>query len=123
MAGEETEISNAIRLRFSRLCGVLARNNRGKFRTLDGKRIIEAGLSIKGSSDLIGWTSVTITPDMVGQTVAIYTAIEVKTPKGRVSPEQQHFIDMVNKAGGRAGIARSPEEAVMIALGDNVTGQ
>jgi Holliday junction resolvase len=83
------------------------RNNRGKFRTLDGKRIIEAGLSAPGSSDLIGWRSVTVTPDMVGQKIAVYCAVEVKTDKGRVSPEQQKFVDNVSAAGGYAVIARS----------------
>ncbi len=29
-------------------------------------------------------------------------AIEVKAPKGRVSPEQKLFIDLVNAAGGKA---------------------
>ena len=33
-------------------------------------------------------------------------AIEVKTPKGRVSPSQQKFLDRVNKSGGVAFVAR-----------------
>jgi hypothetical protein len=37
-------------------------------------------------------------------------AIEVKAPKGKVSPHQQQFIDAVNQAGGLAFVARSVEE-------------
>jgi hypothetical protein len=44
----------------------------------------------KGSADLIGYRTITITPDMVGQQVAVFTSIEVKTPTGRIRPEQQH---------------------------------
>jgi hypothetical protein len=51
---------------------------------------------------------------MVGQRVAIFAAIEVKTPTGRPTEEQINFIGRVNKAGGIAGIARSPEDAIEI---------
>ena len=44
---------------------VLFRNNRGLFMTLDGKRKVRAGLEVPGSSDLVGYRSVTVTPDMV----------------------------------------------------------
>jgi hypothetical protein len=64
-----------------------------------------------GSSDLIGWRTVTITPEMVGQQVAVFTSIEVKTPTGRVKPEQQQWLDAVQAAGGIAGVARSVEDA------------
>lgn len=66
---------------------------------------------IKGMSDLCGWTTVEITPDMVGRKVAVYSAIEVKQKGGRIRPDQQVFIDNVKKHGGLAGIARSVEEA------------
>lgn len=66
---------------------------------------------IKGMSDLIGWTTVEITPDMVGRKFAVYSAIEVKQKSGRIKPEQQIFIDNVRKHGGFAGVARSAEEA------------
>jgi len=67
-------------------------------------RPLHAGL-IKGSSDLIGW-------DDSGR----FLAVEVKAKTGRASPDQLRFIDAVNKAGGRAGIARSAQEAVDIAM-------
>lgn len=65
----------------------------------------------KGQSDLGGWHSITVTPEMVGRKLAIYTALEVKTKTGRVKKAQQQFIDLVRAAGGLAGVVRSPEEA------------
>jgi hypothetical protein len=41
----------------------------------------------------------------------VFTAIEVKTPTGRVSEQQQRFISMVNGLGGIAGVARSVQDA------------
>jgi ribosomal protein S19 len=109
MAVEETNIANRLRCEASERGDRLYRNNRGRFRTLDGLRTVEAGLSAKGSSDLIGWTRVKITPDMVGDTLAVFTAREVKTKNGskRSKKEWQHqldFIDAVNKAGGIASV-------------------
>jgi hypothetical protein len=71
-----------------------------------------------GSSDLIGWRTVTITPEMVGQQVAVFTSIEVKTATGRVKPEQKLWLDKVQAAGGIAGVARSVEDALRITTAD-----
>ncbi len=90
----------------------LFRNNTGAIKDAEG-RLVRFGLC-KGSSDLIGFKPVTITPDMVGRTVAIFTAIEVKTPTGKPTPEQLHFIDRVKQLGGIAGVARSVEDALSI---------
>lgn len=72
-------------------------------------RPFHAGLC-KGSSDLIGWTSIQITPDMVGNSAAIFTAYELKTPKVRVTREQQNFIDAVNNSGGIGKVIRKLED-------------
>ena len=87
----------------------LFRNNTGTLRDANG-RPVQFGLA-RGSADLIGWSSVTITPDMVGQTVAVFTSIEVKSAAGRLRPEQQQWLDAVSAAGGIAGVARSVEDA------------
>lgn len=63
----------------------------------------------EGWSDLGGWTPVLITPDMVGQTVAVYLQAEVKD-KGRASEAQLRWIDAVNRAGGIAGVVRTEDE-------------
>jgi len=110
---KETAIQQAVRLALSQAGAVVFRNNQGAYQDDQG-RWIKYGVCNPGGSDLIGWTSVTVTPDMVGTTVALFTAVEVKTPTGRVTPAQQNFIDQVNKAGGRAGVARSSEDAQLL---------
>lgn len=84
--------------------------------TLANAQMIPFGLCI-GSSDIIAIAPTVITQEMVGQTVGIFTAIETKTKTGRPTKEQLNFMDQINKKGGRAGIARSPEEALLIARG------
>ena len=61
---------------------------------------IDAGLCV-GSADLIGLTK-----------RGRFFAIEVKTPKGRISPEQLAWIEFVNQWGGFAAVARSLDEAM-----------
>jgi hypothetical protein len=73
-------------------------------------RPLHAGLC-RGSSDLIGLRSVTVTPEMVGQRLAVFAAVEVKAPRGRLTAEQEAFIAMVREMGGLAGAARSVEDA------------
>jgi hypothetical protein len=51
---------------------------------------------------------------MVGQTVAVFTALETKTTKGKASEKQDAFIKAVNDNGGRAGVVRSIEDALRI---------
>ena len=72
-------------------------------------RRINFGL-MKGSSDLIGWTTIEITADMVGQKVAVFTAVELKTKNDTSSPEQRNFVEQVHKAGGLAGIVYNEEQ-------------
>jgi hypothetical protein len=74
---------------------------------------VQFGLA-RGSADLIGWRTITITPDMVGRQLAVFTSIEVKTESGRVRPEQQAWLDVVQSSGGFAGIARSVADASQI---------
>lgn len=82
-------------------------------------RALHAGLC-EGSPDLIGWRGVEITPDMVGQRVAVFAGLEVKTDTGRPTPEQMRFIAAVRDAGGIAGIVRSPESAAALLAGEAV---
>ena len=46
-----------------------------------------------------------------------FVAIEVKTKTGRPSDAQTAYIAMVHRLGGRAGIARTVDEALAIAGG------
>jgi hypothetical protein len=89
----------------------LFRNTIGRFVNADG-RWINYGLANPGGSDLIGWRQIKITHDMVGLTIAQFTAIEVKSASGRLSQHQEAFIEAVNKAGGFAICVRSEGEAM-----------
>jgi len=109
-ASSEQTIQQHIRLACSIGTCRLFRNNTGTLRDANG-RPVNFGLC-KGSADLIGWRTVTITPEMVGQQIAIFTSIEVKSSSGRVKPEQQQWLNAVQAAGGIAGIARSVGEAM-----------
>ena len=104
----EATLMRRIMLYMSKRC-ILFRNQSG-FYVQDG-RPIRYGLGNPGGSDLIGWTPVKITPDMVGKTYAIFTALEVKTDKGRPTKEQVAFIEAVKRAGGIAEIVRSEDDA------------
>ena len=105
----EQRIQQEIRIACSNGDTRLFRNNTGTLKDQNG-RPVQFGLC-KGSADLIGYRSITITPDMVGQQVAVFLSIEVKTLTGRVRPEQQQWLDAVQAAGGIAGVARSVEDA------------
>lgn len=104
----EQAVQNKIRLAVGRGLVRLFRNNTGALKDQRGQ-LVRYGLC-KGSSDLIGWKTVTITPDMVGDQVAVFVAIEVKD-KGQPTDDQLRFIEVVRAAGGRAGVARSISDA------------
>ena len=76
-------------------------------------RPVKFGLCV-GSSDLIGWTHLTITEDLIGCQAAIFTAIEVKDKHGRLTDQQENFLKVVRDSGGFAGVARSPDEAAEV---------
>ena len=105
----EQELQQRIRLELGRGPVRLWRNNVGALRDQRG-RLVTYGLC-KGSSDLIGLRQLLITPQHVGRCVAVFTAIEVKTPAGRVSEEQQKFLRLVQQLGGLAGVVRSVTDA------------
>lgn len=89
------------------------RNNVGARELKDGS-YLRYGVGGKGGSDLLGWKTITVAKNMVGMKLAVFVAIEVKDGTGRLTPEQEHFIRVVGEAGGLAGVARSPEDAMDI---------
>lgn len=94
----ESDIQNAIRLRLSEMGFAVFRTNVGKVRMPDG-RWFNTGLP-KGHPDLYA----------VRKGKIYY--IEVKTPTGKVSAEQEHFIaTMRDRYGCVAGVVRSVEDA------------
>jgi hypothetical protein len=110
----EQQIQQAIRLALGRGPVRLWRNNTGTLYDANG-RPVQFGLC-KGSSDLIGFRTITIGPEHLGQRLAVFAAVEVKSPTGRVTTEQTAFIDTVAGMGGLAGVARSVDDAAEILL-------
>lgn len=93
------------------------RNAAGLLTLIKPRRLI-FGLC-PGSSDLIGFRSVVITAQMVGQRVAVFTAIEVKrSADAPFKNGQEEFLEMVSLFGGLAGSAHSLEGSASILAGD-----
>lgn len=114
MANAETTLQQQIRLALGTDPQTrLFRNQVGSLPDPRTGRLVTFGLA-RGSADLIGWRTITIGPEHVGRQVAVFTSIEVKTPKGRVRPDQAAWMGAVQAAGGIAGIARSVPDALQL---------
>lgn len=120
MATPESRASQAVALRASAWGSRLFRNNSGVLPDPNTGRPVRFGLGNESakinkemkSSDYIGWTSVVITPEMVGKQIAVVTALEVKAvgfkPKqeyrdGSREKAQNKFIQLIISAGGISG--------------------
>lgn len=111
MANQETTLQQQIRLALgTRPDARIFRNSVGSLPDPHTGRLVTFGLA-RGSADLIGWRTVVVTPDMVGRRIAVFTSIEIKTPRGRLTPEQHNWLHAVRTAGGLAGVARSVPDA------------
>ncbi len=114
VANAETTLQQQIRLALGTLPHVRAfRNQVGSLPDPRTGRLVTFGLA-RGSADLIGWRTITIGPEHIGQRIAVFTSIEVKTPTGRVRPDQTAWLTAVQAAGGIAGIARSVPDALQL---------
>ena len=123
MGIKESQIERDITLAVSDAGCRLFRNNVGKAwigKSVDlgngdiiikNARRFHAGLC-EGSSDRIGWNPVKITPDMVGKTVAVFTAVEVKTKTGRLSTAQSRFLSAVRNQGGYGILGRYTQQVL-----------
>lgn len=101
----EAEVLRQIRLGLNAPGRVFWRNNVGVAEFPSGERVAY-GVGGPGGSDLLGIVD------------GHFVAIEVKSARGRLTAEQKRFIDLVRRCGGRAGEARSVEDAIRIALGE-----
>ena len=97
----EQDIQNLIRAELSKHALVF-RANVGKVKTHDG-RYFDTGLP-PGFSDLFGFR----------KSDGKIFFIEVKTPKGRVRPVQEKFMEIVKRNGAIVGVARSVDDALKI---------
>lgn len=123
----ESQVTKEVLLAASRENTLLLRNNSGVAHIPDEKtgrvRYVRYGLGNESgainkkykSSDLIGITKITITEDMVGKTIGVFTAIEVKkegwkfSGKGREAA-QEAFHKLVRLHGGIAKFVSSSSE-------------
>jgi hypothetical protein len=105
----ESELIYEVRKELSRGDVRLFRNNVGTYEDGAGNWV-SYGLAV-GSSDLIGWKRVLITPAHVGHMLAIFTALECKSETGRVTGPQDAFLQTVILAGGMAGVVHNLSDA------------
>jgi len=120
----ESEIQQYVQAEAKYFNCTLMRNNVGALKD-DTGRTVRYGLGniskehndrIK-SSDLIGITTILITPDMVGQMVGVFTALEVKKQDWNENKKldareiaQKNFIDWVISCGGIASFINSVDK-------------
>lgn len=121
MSKDEGTVSQEIQIGGMHLKSNLLRNNSGACMDETG-RLVRYGLGniskqhterVK-SSDLIGITSIIVTPEMVGQTLGIFTAVEVKREDWKLDKKlnkkeqaQFNFIQWVKSMGGFAGFSNN----------------
>jgi hypothetical protein len=96
----EGDIMRSVMLALSNEGHFVVRVNVGKFKMQDG-RWFDTGLPA-GFADLCGHRA--------GDARAFY--LEIKTPTGRVRPEQAAFLDAMRRRGAIAGVARSVADAI-----------
>lgn len=122
----ETELQQNIQIESSKLGHKLWRNNSGAFTDNTG-RLVRFGLGHTAnnqnfkSSDLIGFTMVEITKDMVGTKLPIFTAIEVKNSKWKYTETerelaQKKFMDVIKMNKGIASFVNSVEGYIQTIL-------
>ena len=114
MSNQETVLQQNIRLALGQHSDLrLFRNETGKLPDPRTGRWVQFGLA-KGSSDLIGFKTIKITPEMIGQEVAQFVSIEIKTERGKLTEVQQNWLQKVHDSGGIVGVARSIQDALKI---------
>ena len=114
VANYETKLQQEIRLALGTIPSLrLFRNQVGQLPDPRTGRYVQFGLA-KGSSDLVGFKTIKITPEMIGQEVAQFVSIEIKTERGKLTEVQQNWLQKVQDSGGIVGVARSIQDALKI---------
>lgn len=120
----ESEVQQLVQMEAAKHSCILLRNNCGAFKDETGRTVrfglgnISKELWEKWKSlDLIGITTIEITPAMVGQKIGVFTAVEVKkedwNPQKKLDAHEQaqkNFIDWTIAHGGIAGFVNSVEQ-------------
>jgi len=115
----EDETQQLIQLDAPKYGCILLRNNSGALKDETG-RVVRYGLGNTSktvnkdfkSSDLIGITPIVVTQEMVGMTLGVFTAVEVKGESWKYKGDtresgQNNFIQWVKSKGGIAGFSNS----------------
>lgn len=87
---------------------------------------VQARYGRRGAPDFLCCVPVTITAEMVGQRIGVFTAIEAKSSVGVLSAHQAGFISEFESAGARVLLARAnakTKEEVIAWLGDIFPGE
>ena len=114
LSNSETKIQQEIRLALGQRSDLrLFRNETGKLPDPRTGRWVQFGLA-KGSSDLLGFKTVKITPEMIGPEIAQFVSLEIKTERGKLSTIQQNWLQKVKSSGGIVGVARTVKDALNI---------
>lgn len=127
MGLNEDVVQQHARIEAAKYGCILLRNNSGVLEDKNG-RPVRYGLANESSkqnesfksSDLIGITPIVITPDMVGRTIGVFTAIEVKKEGwafkigNKREVAQLAFINWVKKLGGIASFCSSGKDMDLI---------
>lgn len=79
--------------------GTVVGKTKAGYLILRGAHPIRAGLVPKGASDLIGITN-----------TGRFISIEVKAGKDTLKPHQRKWLEMIEKMGGIAGVAKSVQD-------------
>lgn len=110
----ETNIQNSILLELSSAGHLVWRNQVGVFRGAHDERRIRVG--VPGQGDIMAVVPLTITEDMVGQTVGLAVNVEVKTHRqgSRQSAQQKRWEAAWRERGGLYLIARSAHESASL---------
>ena len=137
MGAKESNIFKACQIRASALGARIWRQNsgiswagkatrvekNGQYTLKIGDVIIRNGYALRsgfpGISDGGGYCLVTVTPDMVGQSLPVVLQVETKAD-GAVTDEQRKFIKHIRDVGGMAGIARCADDVDRIVSGEIV---
>lgn len=111
-ATSEAGATQRLRMAVAQQGGLLWRNNVGAMKD-DNGRVVRYGLANESkqmnrqvkSSDLIGITPTVVTPGMVGHTLGVFTAVEMKAPGWCYSgtdreQAQKKFHELVISRGG-----------------------
>jgi len=114
LSNSETKIQQEIRLALGQRSDLrLFRNETGKLPDPRTGQWVQFGLA-KGSSDLIGFKTIKITPEMIGQEIAQFVSLEIKTESGKLTDIQENWLQKVKSSGGIVGVARTVKDALNI---------